>query len=144
MTDFLTLLESQSTEQQSFPPGLNKYMDIIKEFDSSLQYITFVLDGDTVKKSKFSYTIAVKDVIKTIESRVSIFEDIKKFNETLDSNYDLTRLAMSENIRKNIRPKHYTILNVDVEESEFYGYKNGKIIKYHKFVNYNIRKKSTS
>ena len=51
---------------------------------------------------------------------------------------------MSERLRKDIRPKHYTILNVDAEESEFYGYKNDKMIKYHKFDNYNIRKKSTS
>ena len=141
----MSLLESKSTEQPSFPPSLNRYMDAIKEFDSSIQDVIFVLDGDTVNKSKFSSTIAVKDVIKTTPGpRKTIFEDIKKFNETQDSNYDLTRLAMSERLRKDIRPKHYTILNVDAEESEFYGYKNDKMIKYHKFDNYNIRKKSTS
>ena len=53
-------------------------MDAIKEFDSSIQDVIFVLDGDTVNKSKFSSTIAVKDVIKTTTGpRKTIFEDIK-------------------------------------------------------------------
>ena len=141
MADFLSLIESKATENQAFPPSLNKYMDIIKMFDPSIDEVIIVVDGDTVKKSKFSYTIGVKDVIKsTAKSRETIFDKIKTFNESQDSNYDITRLAMSESIRKCIRPNSYTILNVDSEESEFYSYKDKKMITYHKFYDRNIRK----
>ena len=141
MTDFLSMIESKATEKQPFPPSLNKYMDIIKMFDPSIESVLFVLDGDTVRKSRFSCTIGIKDVFKvTAKSRETIFNEIKIFNESQDSNYDITRLAMSESVRKCIRPRNYTILNVDTEESDFYGYKDNKMITYHKFDSHNVRK----
>ena len=144
MTDILSIIESKATEKQSFPPSLNKYMDIINMFDPSIQSVLFVLDGDSVKKSKFSYTIAVKDVFKvTTKSRETILNDLKIFNKSQDSNYDISRLAMSETIRKCIRPRNYTILTVDTEKSEYYNYKADKMITYHKFDNYNVRKENT-
>ena len=127
MADFLSLIESKATEKQAFPPSLNKYMDIIKMFDSSIEEVIIVVDGDIVKKSRFSYTIGVKDVIEsTAKSRETIFDKIKTFNESQDSSYDIARLAMSENTKKCIRPKYYTIFNVDSEESEFYSDKDKK------------------
>ena len=127
-----------------FPAGINRYMDIIKMYDESITQVKFVLDGDTVKKSAFSFTIAVKDVLKITQKSIeTIFNEIKTFNESQDSNYDITRLAMSETIRKGIRPRNYTILIVEMEESEYYNYKDAKMITYHKFDSYNVRKERT-
>ena len=127
-----------------FPAGINRYMDIIKMYDKSITQVKFVLDGDTVKKSAFSFTIAIRDVLKiTPKSIETIFNELKTFNESQDSNYDITRLAMSETIRKCIRPRNYTVLVVEMEESEYYNYKADKMITYHKFDNYNVRKERT-
>ena len=132
---------TDQSSSQSFPPGINRYMDMINMMDSSIEKVLFILDGDTVKKSAYSFTIAVKDVLNmTSKGPTTIFEDIKQFNETQDSNYDFSRLAMSESIRKNIRPRNLTNLKVDMEKSEYYNYKNDKMIIYHKFEAYNVKK----
>ena len=82
-----------------------------------------------------------RDALKiTSKSLETIFNEIKTFNESQDSNYDITRLAMSETIRKCIRPRNYTVLIVEMEESEYYNYKYAKMITYHKFDSYNWRK----
>ena len=147
--DFLNLIDEEETpktteiDKTKFPPSLNRYMDIINEYDSSIYRVAFVLDGDTISKSKFSFTAHVKDVINLSEissKRKSIFSDLNSYAESCDSDYDLTRLAMSEKIKQQLKSNQYTVLNVDMNEQEFT--KDGQIIKYHKWTSYNKRKKT--
>ena len=134
-------IDVNQPKAEPFAAGINRYMDIIKMYDESITQVKFVLDGDTVKKSAFSFTIAIRDVLKiTSKSTETIFNEIKTFNEPQDSNHDITRLAMSETIRKCIRPRNYTVLIVEMEESEYYNYKDAKMITQHKFDSYNLRK----
>ena len=145
--DFLNLIDEDETpktteiDRQKFPPSLNRYMDIINEFDTSFYRVSFILDGDTISKSRFSFTALVKDIINLSEissKRRSIFNDLNSYAESYNSDYDLTRLAMSEKIKKELRSGYYTVLNVDMNEQEFI--KNGETIKYHKWTSYNKKK----
>ena len=141
MTRHASGIDVNQPKADPFPAGINRYMDIIKMYDKSITQVKFVLDGDTVKKSAFSFTISIRDVLKiTPKSMETIFNEIKTFNESQDSNYDITGLVMSETIRKCIRPRNYTVLIVEMEESEYYNYKDAKMITYHKFDSYNLRK----
>ena len=147
--DFLNLIDDEETpettefDRQKFPPSINKFMDIINEYDSSIYRVAFILDGDTISKSRFSFTALVKDIINLSEissKRRSILDDLTKFCEIQDCDYDISRLAMSEKIKKELKANQYTVLNVDMNEDEFT--KDGKIIKYHKWTSYNKRKKT--
>ena len=149
--DFLNLIDEEETTQkiefdrQKFPPSLNRYMDIINEYDSSIYRVAFILDGDTISKSRFSFTVLVKDVINLSEissKRKSILEDLTKFCEIKDCEYDISRIAMSEKIKQQLKGGFYTVLNVDMNEQEFT--KDGKIIKYHKWTSYNRKKKNSN
>ena len=149
--DFLNLIDEEETpktteiDKTKFPPSLNRYMDIINEYDSSIYRVAFVLDGDTISKSKFSFTAYVKDVINLSEissKRKSIFSDLNSYAESCDSDYDLTRLAMSDKIKQQLKSNQYTVLNVDMNEQEFT--KDGQIIEYHKWTSYNKRKKTSN
>ena len=147
--DFLNLIDEEETTQkieinkQKFPPSLNKFMDIINEYDSSIYRVAFILDGDTISKSRFSFTALVKDIINLSEissKRRSILDDLTKFCEIQDCDYDISRLAMSDKIKQQLKSGYYTVVNVDMNEDEFT--KDGKIIKYHKWTSYNKRKKT--
>ena len=74
MSDFLNLIDDEETGQkiefdkQKFPPSLNKFMDIINEYDSSIYRVAFILACDTISKSRFSFTVLVKDIINLINT----------------------------------------------------------------------------
>ena len=147
--DFLNLIDEQETtktteiDKTKFPPSLNRYMDIINEYDTSIYRVAFIIDGDTISKSRFSFTALVKDIINLSEissKRKSIFNELNNFCEIKDCEYDLTRIAMSDKIKQQLKSGYYTVLNVDMNEDEFT--KEGKIIKYHKWTSYNKRKKT--
>ena len=149
MTQFLNLIDEQETTDKTefnknkFPPSLNKYMNMINEYDSSIYRVAFIIDGDTVSKSKFSFTALVKDVIDLREDgtkRKSILDDLTAYAETCETNYDLTRIAMSDKMKQQLKNGFYTVLNVDMDEQEFV--KNGKTIAYHNWNSYNKRKNS--
>ena len=148
MTQFLNLIDEQETvkteiDRNKFPPSLNKFMDIINEFDSSVYKVAFILDGDTVSKSRFSFTALVKDVIDLREDdtkRKSILDDLNSYAESSDLSYDLTRIAMSDKMKQQLKTGFYTVLSVDMNEQEFV--KNGKTITYHNWNSYNKRKNS--
>ena len=150
MTQFLNLIDEQETvkteiDRNKFPPSLNKFMDIINEFDSSVYKVAFILDGDTVSKSRFSFTALVKDVIDLREDdtkRKSILNDLNSYAESSDLSYDLTRIAMSDKMKQQLKTGFYTVLSVDMNEQEFV--KNGKTIAYHNWNSYNKRKNSLS
>ena len=149
MTQFLNLIDEQGTTDKTelnknkFPPSLNKFMDVINEFDSSIYRVAFIVDGDTVSKSRFSFTALVKDIIDLREDdakRKSILDDLTSYAETCETNYDLTRIAMSDKMKQQLKTGFYTVLNVDMNEQEFA--KNGKTITYHNWNSYNKRKNS--
>ena len=149
MTQFLNLIDEQETTEKTeinrnkFPPSLNKFMNIINEYDSSIYRVAFIVDGDTVSKSRFSFTAIVKDVIDLREDdtkRKSILNDLNSYVETCDTSYDLTRIAMSDKMKQQLKSGFYTVLNVDMNEQEFV--KNGKTITYHNWSSYNKKKNS--
>ena len=149
MADFLDLIDKQETAEKTeinknkFPPSLNKYMNIINEYDSSIYRVAFILDGDTVSKSKFSFTALVKDVIDLSEissEKKSILDDLNSYAVSCETSYDLTRLAMSDKIKQQLKNGFYTVLFVDMDEQEFT--KDGKTIRYHKWYSSTNRMKS--
>ena len=149
MADFLDLIEEQETTEKTeinrnkFPPSLNRYMNMINEYDSSIYRVAFILDGNTVSKSKFSFTALVKDVINLNENsseRKSILDELISYAASCDTSYDLTRIAMSDKMKQQLKSGFYTVLNVDMDEQEFT--QNGKTIRYHKWNSYNKKKNS--
>ena len=149
--DFLNLIDEEETpkttefDRQKFPPSLNRFMDIINEYDNSIYKVAFILDGDTISKSKYSFTCDVKDIIDMKDfkgKRTSIRESLNSYAESCDSNYDLTRLAMNEKIKNRLKSNQYTVLYVEMNEQEFV--KNGETITYHKWETINKRKKNSN
>ena len=149
MSDFLDLIDEQETTEKTeinknkFPPSLNRYMDMINEYDSSISRVAFILDGDTVSKSRFSFTALIKDVINLSDKsseRKSIFDDLNSYAASCEISYDLTRLAMSDKMKQQLKSGFYTVLNVDMDEQEFT--QNGKTIRFHNWGSYNKQKNS--
>ena len=101
MTTNASGINVNQPKAEPFPAGINRYIDIIKMYDESITQVKFVLDGDTVKKSAFSFTIAVKNVLNMTQKSIeTIFNEIKTFNESQDSNYDITRLILLSGLPK--------------------------------------------
>ena len=141
MSEFVEMLNNAANikmKTKKFPPSLTKYMEIINQLDKTIHQVYFILDGDTKLQSQYSHTCYIKDVIDYRHNkgqRKSIFEQIC---DLPDINYNVTRLAMSDKIKKTLKPNHYTFLLVNMEPKEFI--KNGKIIKYHSWESFNQEK----
>ena len=141
MSEFIEMLNNAPNiemKTKKFPPSLTKYMNMINQLDKTIHQVCFILDGDTMLQSQFSYTCFIRDVIDYRDNkneRKSIFEQIC---DIPDINYNVTRLAMSDKMMKTLRPNQYTFLFVNMEQKEFI--KDGKIIKFHSWESFNKEK----
>ena len=153
MSEFIEMLNNAPNiemKTKKFPPSLTKYMNMINQLDKTIHQVCFILDGDTMLQSQFSYTCFIRDVIDYRDNkneRKSIFEQIcesamqtscPEGTDMPDINYNVTRLAMSDKMMKTLRPNQYTFLFVNMEQKEFI--KDGRIIKFHSWESFNKEK----